>query len=101
MSCVLAATSRQAADGTHGHVMVAQDLAAQPDSRQTSGCQHVPLGDRHLVWLRLYKFDSASGATSVSATGMQLIDPRILLESQHQSLALRNLKRPYTFHIKF
>src|SRR4030095_13526370 len=50
-SGVLAAAARQPADGADAHVVVAQDLAAQPDAGQAAGRQDVPLGYRHSVGL--------------------------------------------------
>jgi hypothetical protein len=97
ISSVLAAASSQAADGADGHVVIADDLAAQSDARQSSSCHYIALGDGHLVRLTFDKLDTARRAAGVSAAGMQLIDPRILLQGQNQSLPLRHLKLSGTF----
>jgi hypothetical protein len=51
------------------------------------------------VWLAIDKLDAAGGAAGVSATCMQLVDTSILLECEHKSLAIGNLKFADIFNL--
>jgi hypothetical protein len=63
--------------------------------RQPSRRQNVALGDSHAVRLAIKELDAACRAARVPATGMQLIDCRILLKSQDQPLTLRHFVLAY------
>jgi hypothetical protein len=97
-SRILSAATLQSADRADYHVVIAHHLATQPDARQTASLQHVSLGFRHLRRFAFHEFYSAGRATSMPTAGMQLVDSSILLQSEHQSLAGRNIESPDAFH---
>jgi hypothetical protein len=90
----------QTADCTNRHVVIANDLTTQPDSRQTPRREHIAFGDGHAVGLAVEELDAARGTARVTATGMQLIDSRILLESQNQPLTLRHFELAHSLDRK-
>jgi hypothetical protein len=67
--------------------VVANNLATEPDAAQAASLKHVPLGDRHALWLTADEFHTASRAAGMTAASMKLIDSRFLLQCKHQSLA--------------
>jgi len=89
---ILATAAREAADDADGHVVIAENLAAQPHARQPAGGQHLLLGQGHLIGLAGHELDAASCATSIAAAGMQLVHSRLVFEGQHEPLALRHLE---------
>jgi len=91
-ACILATAASEAACSPYGHVMVANNLAAETNAAQAARCQYISLGDRHLRRLAADELNAARRAARVSATSMQLIDPGVLRQGQHQSLASWHLK---------
>src|SRR5262245_53017712 len=94
---IRAARPRQAADDADRHVVIAEDLAAEPDAARALGGQRRLFGDRHARGLAGHEFDAARRAPSVAAAGMQLIDVRFVLERENESFVLRYGKRPGSF----
>jgi hypothetical protein len=90
---VLSAAASQAADRAHRHVIVTQHLAAQPDAGEVPHFEHIALGDGHTLRFTFDKLHAAGGATGMPTASMQLIDPGILFQGKHESLALWNVKR--------
>ncbi len=75
------------------HVVVAEDLTGQAHARQTTGRQR---GDLRLgpgLGLAADKFHAARRAPCASAAGVQLIDPRVLLQREDKALSFRHVKR--------
>jgi hypothetical protein len=89
---VLATAVRKAADNTDGHVVIAENLAAQPHARQPTSRKHLLLGSGHLVGLACQELDPASRATSVAAARMELVHSSLIFEGQHETLALPYLE---------
>jgi hypothetical protein len=83
VSRIFAPAARQTANDADRHVLIANDLTAQPNSRQASRRQHVTLGDGHLGRLAFEKLNAARRAARIAATGVQLVDSRILLKGEH------------------
>ena len=79
--------------------MVAEHLARQPDARQATSLKGGDLGLRATFGLSFDELDSAGRATGVAPTCVQLIDACVLLESQHEPLVQRNIKRANTFDV--
>src|SRR6266852_1429684 len=77
---ILATAAREAADNTDGHVVITENLAAQPHARQPTSGKHLLLGNGHLVGLACQELDAASRATSVAAAGMELVHSRFVFE---------------------
>jgi len=96
MPRIFSPAARQTADGANRHVLIAKDLAAQPDARQASRRQYVAFGDSHVVRLAVEELDAACRAARVPATGVQLINSRILLKSQNEPLAMRYFVLTYS-----
>jgi hypothetical protein len=87
------AGSRQPTDGAHRHVVIAENLATEPNPSRPFGRQCRNLRGRPARRLSSNEFDSARGASRVAATGMQLIDVGFVFQSQHEPFPLRNGKR--------
>jgi hypothetical protein len=83
---IFSPAARQTAYSANCHVFIANDLTAQPDARQAPRRKYVTLSDSHAVGLAVEEFDAARRAACLPATGVQLIDCRILLKSQDQPL---------------
>ena len=95
---IFATAAREAADSTDGHVVIAENLAAQPHARQPTGGKHLLLGNGHLVGLACQGLDPASGAARVAAAGMELVDSSLVFEGQHEALALPHLEFTDAFY---
>ena len=83
-----AAAALEAADGADGHVVIAEDLARQADAGHALGGEHLLLGDGHSLGFALDELDAAGRAAGVAAAGMEDVDPGVLLDRQHQPLAV-------------
>jgi hypothetical protein len=80
---VLSSAACQTADDADRHIVITNDLAAQPDAGQASRWENVALGDSHAGGLTFEELNAARRATRISATGVQLVNSRILLQGQH------------------
>jgi len=94
---VFATAACEAANGSHGHIVIAEDLTAQPDSSKPPRRENCSLGFCHRRGLARNELHSASCAASVAATGMQLIDACLVSQSQNQALACRHIELSDTF----
>jgi hypothetical protein len=92
---ILATAARKAADNTDGHVVITENLAAQPHARQATSRKHLLLSNGHLVGLASQELDPASRATSVTAASMELVYSSLIFEGQHETLALPHLEFTY------
>jgi hypothetical protein len=98
---VLFPAAGKSAFGDEVHVPLARNLATQPKtvrSAQTSRLQNRSLGLRHLIWLTLNETHPASRALGVSPARMQLIDLRLIHQSQNQPLPDRHVKCSNSFN---
>jgi hypothetical protein len=91
----------ETADGTHRHVMIAGNLAAQADAGQPSRREDSLFGGRHSIRLTCYEFHPTSRAAGVTTAGMELIDFGFILQGQNHPFAIRNFKLTNTFHGQF
>jgi hypothetical protein len=98
---VLAAAASQPADGPHRHVLIAKNLTTQPNTRQSARRQHVSLSNRRPAGFPRDKLDATRRTARVAAARMQLINSRVLLESQDQPFPLRDLEFSDTLDRKF
>src|SRR5262245_58797338 len=80
MSRVFSSAAGQAADRPDLHVVIAEHLAAQPNTRQAARREHVSFGGGHTIGFAANELDAAGRATRVAAASVELIDPGILLE---------------------
>src|SRR5215218_9675471 len=79
----------------HLHVVVAESLARETNlPEEIPALEHLDLGLRHLLGLALQVLDPARRTPGVRTTAVQDVYPRILLDRQHQPLALGNVKSP-------
>jgi hypothetical protein len=85
---VFSSTPGQATDCANRHVPIANNLAAEADSRQSARRKHVALGNRHPIGLAMQELNTACRATRMAPASMQLVDPRILFKSQDEALIL-------------
>ena len=93
-----ASASRQAADHADCHVLIANNLTAQPDTGQTSRGEQIFFGDGQAGRLSRNKLDAASGAAGIPAAGVQLVNTRILFQCQHQPFSWRHFKLANPLH---
>jgi hypothetical protein len=94
---VFSPATRQPADDADRHVVIADDLTAEPHARQTASGQDVLLGGRHPRRLTRHEFDAAGRAAGVAAAGMQLIDLALVLQRQHKTFPQRHFKIAHAF----
>jgi hypothetical protein len=78
--------------------VIAGDLTAQPDPRQSARGKNGFLGFGHSLGFAGHELNSASGTPRVAAAGVQLIDVNLILECQHESLAGRYLDLTNVFN---
>jgi hypothetical protein len=95
------AAAGEPTNGANGHVVVAQDLAAQPHAGQSASGQDRLFGDGHLRWLARHELHPAGRTPGVAAAGMELIDLRLIFQRQYKSFVLRNLEFPYSVNSQF
>lgn len=84
---IFAAAAFEAADGPDRHVVVASDLAAQANAARSLRFEHIALRDRHFCRLAADELNPARRAASLSAAGVQLVDPGFFRQCQDQTLA--------------
>src|SRR5262249_36565132 len=89
---IFAAAARKPANGSDGHVVVAQDLTTEPHTGQATGRQDILLGLGHLVRLAPDELHPASRAPGVAAAPVKLIDLGLVLQRQDHAFALRHLE---------
>jgi len=92
------AAAFEAADGSHRHIVIAQDLARQAYAGQTAGGEDGALRDGAPFRLALDELHAAGRATGSAATGVQLIDPGVLLEREDEALPFRHVKSADVLH---
>jgi hypothetical protein len=85
---VFPAATRQAADCPNGHIVIAEDLATEPDSGQAASGERILLGDGRTLRLTGQELHSAGSATRIAAAGVQLIDLGLIFQGQNQALSL-------------
>jgi hypothetical protein len=83
------------------HILVAEDLAAEPNSGDTTLSEDRLFGHRHLVGLPRSEFHSAGGAASLSAAGMKLVGACLLTQGCGQALARGHFELPNPFDGQF
>ena len=86
------AAARQTTDRPNGHVVFAQNLAREPDTGRLFTCQRGRLSLGEQRRLTCDELDPTRRATRATAAAMQLIDARILLEREHQTLVERDFE---------
>ena len=80
-----AAAAFEAADRAHRHVVIADDLAGQPDAghpRAFSTCFSAAV----IVGLAVDELDAARRAAGIAAAGVELVDVDVLLEARTRRL---------------
>lgn len=92
--------SLEAADRADCHVVIAQNLARQPDSGKPSRGKAFPLSDRHTRRFSLDELHAAGCAAGVPPAGMQNIDVRILFDGEHEAFVACNIDRSKSFNGK-
>ena len=95
------AGSFEPADRAHRHIVVAHDLTGQAHSGQLSLFESLLLSRRHRRRLSVDEFNAARRAARISAARMQDVDVCVLLDRQHEALAIGNVKRSITFNRQF
>src|SRR5688572_4991536 len=96
-----AARAFQPADSSHAQIVIAQDLARQPDSGEPSLFEPLLFGRRHRRRLAVDEFNTACGASRVSTTRVQNVDLRVLLDCEHEAFVIGNVKRSIIFDCQF
>ncbi len=85
--------SLEAADGADVDIVVAEDLARQPDAGGPLGGEHGLLGHGHRVRLSLDELHATGRAPGVAPAGVQDVDLRVLFNGEHQALAILDVYR--------
>jgi hypothetical protein len=86
------------ADGANRHVVVAHDLAGQPNAGETFRGEPFHFGGGVAGGFSVYEFDAAGGASGVTATRMQDIHAGIVLNREYEALSVWDLDRPVSFN---
>ena len=84
----------EAADGAHGHVVVAQNLAGQAHAGEPAFLKLGRFCFRHLRRLPIDELHAARRAPGVAAARVQHVHLRVLFDRQHEPLSLRHVDRP-------
>jgi hypothetical protein len=97
---VFAATAFQTADQSYGHVVVASQLATEPNTRfgHAAGLQDLLFGYRHLVRLAGDEGNTASGTAGSTPASVQLIGASLFDERFDQPFASWDLKLANVFN---
>lgn len=74
------------------HIRLAQDLAAESNAGELLGGEQFLFGERHLGWFSIDELDPASGATSLTPAGMQLVGTALLAEGGDKPFAGRDVE---------
>ena len=101
MPCIFSPTARQTADGANGHVVIADDLAGQPDAGQPARVQHVLFRGRHRGRLAVDELDSTRGTARIAAARVELVDLGVLFEGEDETLTRFDVHRRMTFYRQF
>ncbi len=86
-SAILAAASFQTADDSDMHILVAEDLAAEPNTTDTSLSEDRLFGHRHLLGFPRQEFYPAGGTARLATAGVKLVGTRLLSQGCGQPLA--------------
>jgi len=78
--------------------MIADDLTRQPHPDRALCQKHLFLRNCHPRGFPLDEFDATGCATGIAAAGVQLVDVRVLLEREHQTLSILDIKRSESFY---
>jgi len=84
----------QPADDFHGHIVIANNLAAKPYAGEAPCRQHRLLRRRHFIRLARNELDTAGRAPSVAAARVQLVHFGFVLKRQHKALFGWNVELP-------
>jgi hypothetical protein len=96
------AAAREPANRADAHIMVANDLATQPNgAEQATSFEHIFFGDRHLVRFASDELNAAGRAAGIPAASVELIDLGLVLQSQDQPLAGGHVESSTVFHRQF
>jgi len=66
------------------HVVIAQNLAGEPDARQFTGGQAFLFRHSHLRWFAVDELDPARGAAGIASARVKDVHIRILLDREYQ-----------------
>ena len=101
---VLAAGAFEAADDLEGHVVVAEDLAAQADAghvNEASGGHDVFFGLGHGGGFAGDELDAAGGAARVAAAGVKLVGVSLVGEGVDEAFAVWDVEVALVFDGEF
>ena len=98
LSWIWTAAAFQPADRSHGHIVIAFDLAGESDAGKTFFCELRLFRQRHARRLAVDELDAARRAARVPPARVQDVDARILLDRQHETLALLHIDGREPFH---
>jgi len=91
------ASTLEAADRAHHHVVITENLARQADAGQAARGEPLPLCDGPARRLSLDKFNAAGGASGEPAARVHDVNSRVLFDRQDETLLLRDFKRSISF----
>ncbi len=78
--------------------MIADDLTREAYANSSLGQENLSFRDRHPRRFSFNEFHATRRAAGIAAAGVQLIDVCVLLEREHEALAVLNIKRSKSFH---
>ncbi len=87
----------ESADRANRHVVIADDLAREPNADRSLRHQDLPFRDRHPRGLSVDELDAARRAAGVAAAGVQDVHMCILLDREHEALAVLDVNRSESF----
>ena len=89
------------ADRPYGHVLVTKHLTRQAHPSQTSSLKTRFFRGCSPRWFSVDKLYAAGCTSCVTTAGVQDVNLSILLDGQHKSPIVRNIKGPISFHGQF
>jgi hypothetical protein len=87
-AAIFSAATFEAADDTHGHIVVAVDLAAQSGVMHTASIEDFFFGHGLLRWFAVEEFDAACGASGFTAASVQLVRSCFFAKGENKSFTL-------------
>src|SRR6188474_1248041 len=81
------AAALEAADGAHGHVVIALDLARQAHAGQSFLLHPRFFGFCHTTGLAAHELHAAGGAARVATARVQHVNPGVLFDGEDESFS--------------
>jgi hypothetical protein len=91
-ACIFSSAAGQPADRADVHIVIAYDLAAQPDAGEAARLEHIAFGYSHALRLAFQEFDAARSTACMTAARMELVDSGVFFQREDESLTGRHFE---------